>query len=379
MATAVSSVGIQVSASSLYSPSQTEKAIAEIFGADTLVKLLSRENPSLADKLVHQDASQKSYYELASGRVVEVLTLKGGRELCIGSFTYTEEECCREGWATYHTGTDKQWCELETNFIQTRGEPDFTQDLAENWSCGWNCLQNYLYVQTGKKHTVLELMHYFIETAEKKIGKTFEALSSAKNRDECSEIIGQAIPDILSISSFFDEEIRFSNNDLIGQLLLGESKSATCEEGEHENGIYYSPKEFAEVLIKTAGADQSAILRLNHMEGHLLYSNPSGRLILIDPHNWKRSPNFESHRFVQEIVAAENSITLKTQHLSGQIQSYRRCLFAVGLGNDRNLTPLMEQLAKVQANGPIDVQIISKEMLALADTIEKCNSFFPDA
>ena len=66
--------------------------IAAVFGKDAVKRVIQETTSSLADSLVSKalqwgEMIQKSFVELQSGRIVEVVTLANGQQKCISTFT----------------------------------------------------------------------------------------------------------------------------------------------------------------------------------------------------------------------------------------------------------------------------------------------------
>ena len=344
--------------------------IAKIYGTDTVKRHVKDQKPFLSDSLIFRNSTitRKSYFELESGRIVEVLHFQDGSQQCIGSFTYGAEECSHEGWATYHPLSDEQWCVLASAQIKESIE-------AEDWSCAWNSLQNLLYIKTGMKMSVLEAMHCFVQYEQSKMEVIVSALK--KDQENPSAVLAKNFCDLKLLIDFFsfDEEgLIFSGGNLIEEALLG-SQYATILQG-CENATYLEPKEMVAAIKAHSCQKDGPLLVTIDGGSYVLYADQAGHWILIDPHNLARSPNFYAQQFVNELTASHRDLLLKTQNLSGKRDSYRGFHGVTGLSKDIDIQIFQKLLSEQRTNGPLAVEAVLKQISALANLLQECETFF---
>ncbi len=344
----------------------TDQAIVKVYGSDKVKRHIADVKPSQADCAVFRgkEILKKSYYQLESGQVVEVLTFDDKTQRCIGSFTSTPEECCQEGWAAYHSLTDKQWCQLVSDFTKEK------IDKADDWSCGWNSLQNLIYIQTGMKMSVMELMHAFALKAKKEGLAAVQSIAKASNpvtRESAKEACATYLKMMLGFFSMTTPMPLFCFGNLQEELLLG-AKHTICLGGDFVNVTHVSASQLADKIKAHSFAVNGPLLLQAGSEGLLLHADKNGQIILIDPHNLKRTPAFSAQSSVQQFNPLGRSFWMKTTH-----GSMGGCTTVSGLDKDIDPRKLQELLS--QSKGA-SVESVSKEISSLGKILEQFEQFF---
>lgn len=353
---------------------ETQKAalqkIAELFDKDPVEKHLKDVEPSTCDRLAFRGMGEivtKSYFQLKSGRVVEVVNFKDHKAHCIGSFTYTAEECSRDGWATYHALTDKQWSDIVTAFTQEKPLK------RVDWSCGWNCMQNLFYIKTRIKISLLELFQCVIQNATQKAETVLKLFKDAKSTEELQKLIGEKMKDFVLILGFFSDPL-FSTSNIIEELLLG-SKQTNTQQGDWLNVESISASKLIEQLKAYSCLKDGPLLLTAGPEGHLLYADESGNMTIVDPHNLERSSNYCAQSTIKELslpYSTAKGFLIKAQDATGKARNYRGCTGVTGLSKDVNVETLQKMLIEIRAKGVLHPESIAKEIAHLRDILQQC-------
>ena len=348
----------------------TATAVAQVYKGDSIKKRLQTVKPSPADSLAFpkQAIVSKTYFELNSGRIVEVLEFKDGRNQCIGSFNGQPADSCREGWATYDKSTDKQWC----YFVSQLEEEDVTD--ADDWSCGWNSFQNMVYLRTGMKVSVLEILHHFIDRLNQKTEQIFGTIKGVKNKEDLSKVMGELMPHVVSVMMLFGSEDApfFYTLRSFTEEVLFNSAGTKCIDDGLLDAKRVTAAELIEKIRSHSFAEKGPLTFFSGTYALLLHADEGGSIIVIDPHNLKRVPDFYAQKTIQEWTPNNKgtAFAIQTQTMQGKKDHYRNCEQVNGLENDVDCAKFQEFLGEVRAREPLTQESVYERLLTLKTKME---------
>lgn len=355
---------------------EVEAAIIEIkrvFGGDLLKTQLGYVEPSSADHLAFLSAkiSGKFHVELSSGRIVEILKFSDGTVKCIGAFTEKAEKCSNEGWAAFNPTLDGQWCQLFSSFTSEKVSE------AGDWSCGWNSLQNLMYIKTGMKFTALELLHCYLARLIQTSDHLMEAVGKVNNDEELKQLMSKELGvHLLMVIKLLSEEPWLSFlSPQADELLLG-SRGTTCKKDDWENVITASPEELINKIKTHPFRQQGPLIVTTEEEALLIHADEGGTLCIIDPHNIKRTANFRTQHNIREWKAQFDSFNLKTQDQLGHIQMLWGFNYSGGLQNDIDCEPTKSFIEEFRRKNILTVDIVSEQLKSLRSKMENLNEKF---
>lgn len=356
-------------------------AICQIYPHDSLKKILDTVQPSAADRwaFAGKEIASKSYVELSSGRGVEVLTFKDQLSKCIGSFSSVAKESCQEGFAVYDQATDTQWCQLISALVDEKVEE------AEDWSCGWNSMQNALYLQTGMKCTFLEMLQFFIGQLHNKtepLASKLAKVQTAEDLQQFSKKEGLAEYVMHLCILFYEEPLLRTLSSLTHQIFF-QAKGTQRQLDLAEDNVFsdvewVTEKELIQQIKNHPFVKDGPLFFTANGESLFLTENQDRKMIVIDPHNFKRDPAFSALRQVQDWEISGTQVSLRTQDMNGKTVVYRRVENVTGLHRDINYGPLTTFLADIRKSAPLSVDELSEQLSKLATDFEAFDKSFTE-
>ena len=354
-------------------------AVSRVYPQDPLKKILHTTSPSMADRWAHsgKEIASKSFVELLSGRVVETLTFKDQSIQCIGSFSSVAQEGCQEGFAVCDQTTDAQWCQLVLTLLDEKVKE------TEDWSCGWNSMQNALYLQTGMKCTFLEMLQFFVSQLNTKTEQLVSKLAKVKTDEDLKQFSEREglFEHGMHIHSLFDAEpLLMTLSTFTHQIFfqaIGTQHKSDLFEGKTFSGLeLVTEQELIQKVKNHPFMKEGPLLFTADGVGLLLLENQDRKLVVVDPYNLQRDSLFSTLRYVQDWEVFELEVNLRTQDINGKAVVYSRVENVTGLHRDIKYGPLSAFLADIRNRDPLGVDELGELLVKLRADMNAFNATF---
>ncbi|MCH9613128.1 MAG: hypothetical protein S4CHLAM102_16340 [Chlamydiia bacterium] len=267
--------------------------VSNLFFEDEVVEVVSSEPPSPADLTAFSRVGQvveKAYCRLQSKRIVEVVLLDDQSVRCIGSFSYTHEVASKEGWAAYLKKTDEEQQQIASTYVECETD-------LEDWSCGWNSIQNAIYLQLQRKVSVLDLLYL---TAKKINDRLPPIIAQIRAGETTEESAGYLFSTINFLNPGEDAPSFFASSAMIDHIIFG-AQASHCMQEDYPAMHRFSTDELSAQVEAIQKGEFATIS--GEGEAYLIYRDDEDQLKLIDPHNLRRKPDFRAELPVSEIRA----------------------------------------------------------------------------
>ncbi|MBM3201782.1 MAG: hypothetical protein FJZ56_05185 [Chlamydiae bacterium] len=345
-----------------------EPAVSKVYNNDCIKNIIRNKEPSEADIMAFKDKeiAFKTYVELNSGRLVEVLHFTDDSKECVGSFSDQAHESCQEGFASYDHATDKLWCDLVSLLEEQHVEE------SDNWSCAWNSYQNMIYLQTGIKVSVKELISYYIDRLLDETLELFDKLDSVESKEELDELLeARILNHTIMISSIFTSEsgpYLGASMPCVEKLFFSSLGVCSQEDVSHQTP-YMQASELSEGIENHNFRVNGPLTLGTSSEAFLLLKNEEGRVCVIDPHNMKRRADFKAKSVIESSLASqsEKDFTLIARDLSQKTHHYRRCDYVGGLDQPFICSKVVSAISSSRLEKPLDAEELFGKMTHLID------------